>query len=126
MSGYKYILRDIKLSKLTDTPMSDKATKFIEFWDDLWCDMKVNVDVNKGEIRCWKDDFDYHYFRQDDKKGHLWCNYYKVWLFFETELGLEHVEIQEFIQTMVVKTLNCEVNTPIITISCMPNSWIRP
>ena len=108
-----HILRDIKLSKLTDTPMSDEASKLVKFWDELWCDMKVHIDANKGEIKCWKDGYKYYYFAQDDKNGSLWCDYYKVWLFFEEELGLDYSEIQGLIQYMVDKTLNCGVNTPL-------------
>ena len=106
------ILREIKLSKFTETPMSDEATMLVNFWDELWCDMKIKIDPIKGEIRCWKDDHDCYYFRQDDKNDRLWCNYNKVWSFFDIQLGLTYSGIQELIQTMVDKTLNCEVNTP--------------
>ena len=116
MANRKYkmvhILRDIKLSKLTGTPMSTQASKFVKFWDELWADMKVQIDTEKGEIRCWKDDCDYYYFIQDDKNDNLWCNYTKVWSFFQNDLDLNYVETQDIIQTVVVKTLNCEVNTP--------------
>ena len=107
-----HILRDIKLSKLTDTPMSDDASKLIKFWNNIWLDMKVSVDVDKGEIKCWKDGYDYYYFIQVDKNDDLWCNYDKVWLFFIDDLGLEYDETQELVQYMVDKTLNCRVNTP--------------
>ena len=107
-----YILRDIKLSKLMGTPLSYEASKFIKFWDGLWTDMKVVVDVNKGEIKCWKDGYDYYYFCQKDKNYHLWCDHYEVWSFFSEELELDYTEIHELIQYMVGETLNCEVNTP--------------
>ena len=109
---YKYILRDIKLSKLTGTPLSGEASRFIEFWDDLWADMKVKIDPIKGEIRCWKDDYDYYYFQQDDKNDNLWCDRYRVWSFFRDDFDLKYTETQELIQYMVDKTLNCEVSTP--------------
>ena len=108
----KYILRDIKLSKLTGTPVSDGVTKLIEFWNDLWCDMKVSIDAGKGEIKCWKDDYDYYYFHQDDKNDNLWCDFEKVWSFTQYDLELTYTETQELIQYMVDKTLNCEVSTP--------------
>ena len=107
-----HILRDIKLSKITDTPLSEKASKIINFWDGLWTDMKVIVDADKGEIKCWKNDYDYYYFHQDDKNSHLWCNHYRVWSFFRNELGIKYAEVQELIQYMVGETLNCGVNTP--------------
>ena len=111
-----HILREIKLSKLTDTPMSEQATMLVKFWDELWADMKVKIDPPKGEIKCWKDDYDYYYFQQDNKNDSLWCNYAKVWSFFSEELELDYTEIQELIQTMVDKTLNCKVNTPRTTL----------
>ena len=107
-----HILRDIKLSKLTEIPMSTKASRFVKFWDELWTGMKVKIDPIKGEIKCWKDDHDCYYFRQDDKNDRLWCNYNKVWSFFDRKLGLDYTDIQELIHYMVDKTLNCEVNTP--------------
>ena len=113
---YKYILRDIKLSKLTEIPMSTEASKLVKFWGELWADMKVQIDTEKGEIKCWKDDYDYYYFRQDGKNENLWCDRYRVWSFFRCDLGLEYAETQELIQFMVDKTLNCEVSTPVFFI----------
>ena len=107
-----YILREIKLSNLTDTPLSTKASKLVEFWDELWRDMEVKVDPYKGEIRCWKDDYNYCYFLQSNKNDKLWCDYNNVWMFFGYDLKLNYDEIQELIKHMVGKTLNCEVNTP--------------
>ena len=107
-----HILRDIKLSKLTGTPMSEEASKFVKFWDDLWADMKVKIDPSKGEIKCWKDGYDYYYFYQDDKNDNLWCDRYRVWPFFQYDLYLNYTETQELIQYMVDETLNCEANTP--------------
>ena len=111
--NYKYILRDIKLSKLTGTPLSGEASRLIKFWDELWVGMVVKIEPNKEKIECWKDDHSYYYFVQDDKNGFLWCNYFKVWLFFEAELGLGYSEIQELIQYMVGKTISSEINKPI-------------
>ena len=107
-----HILREIKLSNLTDTPMSEEATKLVEFWDELWTDMKVKVDPSKGEIRCWKDDYKYYYFRQDDRNDCLWCDTEKIWSFFRLELGLNYSDTQELVHQMVGETLNCKVNTP--------------
>ena len=107
-----HILRDIKLSKLTDTPMGTKASKLVKFWDELWCDMKVKIDLKKGEIRCWKNDYDYYYFFQDDTDNYFWCDFEKVWTFFREDLGFKHGDTQELIQYMANETLNCMVNTP--------------
>ena len=112
-----HILREIKLSKLTDTSMSSEASKFIKFWNNLWCDMKVIDDINKGEIKCWKDGYDYYYFRQDGKHSYLWCDCDKVWTFFRDDLCLNQIEIKEFIQQIMVETLNCVVNTPMCNLS---------
>ena len=107
-----YLLRDIKLSKLTDTPMSEEASRLVKFWDELWTDMKVKIDPTKGEIKCWKEGYDYYYFFQNDRNDYLWCDNKKIWSFFVGKLGFDYTEIQELIQYMVSKTLNCEVNTP--------------
>ena len=109
---YKYILREIKLSKLTGMLMSTEATMFIKFWDELWVDMEVKIDPIKGKIECWKDDHSHYYFVQDDKNDFMWCHYTKVWLFFEKELRLDYYEIQEFIQHMVSEISNQVVNAP--------------
>ena len=110
--NYEYILREIKLSKLTDTPMGDEATMLVKFWDELWADMKIKIDPIEGEIRCWKDDHDYYYFFQDENHNYLWCDYDKVWSFFGRDLGLNYDDTQELVQRMVGETLNCKVNTP--------------
>ena len=107
-----HILREIKLSNLTDTPMSEEATKLVEFWDELWTDMKVKVDPPKGEVRCWKDGYEYYYFYQDGRNDCLWCDTEKIWSFFRLELGLNYDGTQELIHQMVDETLNCKVNTP--------------
>ena len=106
-----HILRDIRLSKLTGKPMGDKASKLNKFWDDLWCDMRVYVDVIKGEIKCWKDSHNYYYFHQDGKNTRLWCNYDEVWSFFDKKLCLSYNETQELIQIMLTLTLSYKVNT---------------
>ena len=109
-----YLLRDIKLSKLTGIPMSGDVAKLYKFWEDLWCDMKVIINTEKGEIRCWKDDYNYCYFLQSNKNDNLWCDYNNVWVFFGYDLKLNYDEIQELIQHMVDETLNYEVNTPLL------------
>ena len=112
-----HILREIKLSNLTDTPMSTKATKLVEFWGELWSGMKVKIDPKKGEIRCWRDDYDYYYFYQEDRNDYLWCDTEKIWSFFRRDLGLNYDGTQELIHQMVDETLNYIVNTPISSIS---------
>ena len=107
-----HILREIKLSKLTGITMSMEASKLVEFCDALWTDMKVTIDTNKGEIRCWKDGYKYNYFYQNNKGTSLWCDYDKVWSFFKVDLKLNHDETQELIQHIVAMALNCKVNTP--------------
>ena len=107
----EHILRDIKLSKLTDTPLVGDADKLVKFWNELWTDMKVVIDPKKGEIKCWKDGYDCYYFSQNKKHGYFWCDNYKVWSFFEGELRLEYSETQKLIQYMVCETLNYNIGT---------------
>lgn len=107
-----YLLREIKLSKLANIPLNDDTSKLVKFWNDLWIDMKVRVDPTKCEIKCWKDEYDQYYFRQDDKDDYLWCDYDEVWSFFRHDLGLNYNETQRLIQYMVDETLNYMINTP--------------
>ena len=107
-----HILREIKLSKLTDTPMSMKASKLDKFWNEFWGGMKIMVNSTKGEIRCWKDGYDYYYFIQREKNDYLWCDPVKIWSFFRYDLGLNCKEARELIYQMVGEALNYEVNTP--------------
>ena len=109
---YKYILRDIKLYKLTEIPMSTKASRFVKFWDELWTGMKVKIDPTKGEIKCWKDDYDQYYFIQNDKNDYLWCDYHKVGSFFVDVLYFNYDDTLKLIQLMVGDTLNYVINTP--------------
>ena len=107
-----HILREIKLSKFTDTPLSNDASKLINFWVDLWIDMKIYIDADKGEIKCWKDGYNYYYFQQDDKNDNLWCNHYKVWSFFREELVLSYDDAKDLIHSMMNEIIMCKVNTP--------------
>ena len=118
------ILREIKLSKVTDTPLSDDASKLVEFWDELWIDMKIYINTDKGEIKCWKDGYNYYYFRQDDENDKFWCNHNKIWVFLQEEMNFNHNEIIELIQYMVIETLNHKVNhkvhtPPLFVVGCM-------
>ena len=114
------ILRDIKLSKLTNIPPVGNASKLDKFWDRLWADMKVLIDPNEGEIKCWKDGYDYYYFSQINGKDRLWCNYDKVWSFFIYDLNLNFTETEELIQYMVHGTINCKVTSPPNIIRVIP------
>ena len=107
-----YILREIKLSNITGVPLSDDVTKLVEFWDGLWVDMKVVIDAEKGEIKCWKENYNYYYFYQKNKKATMWCNHRRVWSFFINELKLNHTDTQEVTQYMLGETLKSEVSTP--------------
>lgn len=115
-----YLIREIKISKFTKTPLSDEASKFIKFWGRLCNDMKIHVDNNKGEIRCCKDGYGY-YFLQDGKNDYFWCDSKNVWSFFEEELDINYKETQELIQYMVNKTLNLVINTPDIKFATLPH-----
>ena len=108
-----YILRDIKLSKITGNPPTGNAAELVKFWDELWSDMIVLIDTKKGKIECWKNDYTYYYFVQDDMDSNLICSYLKVWTFFEDNLGLRYNEIQKLIQHMVDETINNMANIPL-------------
>ena len=128
-----HIIRDIKLSKLTGISLNGEASKFIRFWNKIWCDMKIHVDADKGEIKCWKEGYDYYYFRQDNKNDNLWCDFEKVWSLLQYDSKFTYTETQELIQYMVNETLNYVVNTPrlsykeinqkvYVTLNCVVNT----
>ena len=108
----EHILRDIKLTEITGDSLTCDAAKLVKFWDELWSDMKVYIDPSEGEIKCWKDGYNYYYFYQNDENDNLWCNYSKVWSFFSNELGLDYVNTVAIIQHMMGKTLNNKLATP--------------
>ena len=41
------------------------------------------------------------YFEQDEKTGRLWCQYYRVWSFFETNYSSKCSDIQLIIKSLM-------------------------
>lgn len=107
------IIRDIKISKISNIPLNEESSKFVKFWDELWFDMKIEVYPQNGLIRCWKEGYNYYYFAQNSKyDDYLRCDYSKVWSFFKLELGFSYVETREFIHIMMREKIKCEICPP--------------
>jgi hypothetical protein len=94
----------------------EKAEKIIKFFDELFKDLKENTSEkfpnsvffytlnDDGSKKVWME--------HDSKYGNLWCLWNGFWSFFENEIGLDHIEIQSLVKTMVEQHLNREVGTP--------------
>ena len=51
-------------------------------------------------------------FYQNLKNEKFWCNYYKYWSFFESQLGLTYLEVQSITKLLVEEALKREVAPP--------------
>ena len=111
--SYKYLVREIKLNKLTNIPLNGDALLFSEFWNDLWDNMKIRINDADGRIECWKDGYEYYYLHHSNEKTIFWCDYDKVWSFFQKELKLSYPEIQKFIHMVISDKLGRVVSSPL-------------
>jgi len=87
--------------------------EFYDFLTELWKDMvfSVNNDHNGQDIIILHKGKDF-YMEQNLKNGHLRCDWYRVWSFFQSTKGMEYTETQVFIQSMMEEHLKCKALTP--------------
>lgn len=102
------IIRDIKLAKTLGTEPSENAKKVINFFDELFNDMRVHVDYEFGRITCWKDNYKY-YFIQKNSNYSLKCGT-EVWKFFTQELYMNFSDTRTTIEYMLSDRLKIKVN----------------
>jgi hypothetical protein len=105
----------------------EKAEKIIKFFDELFKDLKETTSEkypdsvffytlnDDGSEKVWME--------QDSKNKFLWCRWDGFWPFFENEIGLNYIEIQSLMKTMVEQHLNFEVRTPILSRSAGRHGW---
>ena len=63
------------------------------------------------------------YFEQDEKNGTLWCQYNRVWSFFEIEYGGNYVDIQSIIRNLMKRHYNLRGLTPSWLICHASGRW---
>ena len=62
-------------------------------------------------------------FEQDEKNGTLWCQYNRVWSFFEIEYGGNYVDIQSIIRNLMKRHYNLRGLTPSWLICHASGRW---
>ena len=78
--------------------------------------MERRVHPDYPHITLWYKE-DGWYFEQDEKTGCLWCQYERVWSFFEIEYGGNYVDIQLIIKSLMERHYKLRGLTPTIRIS---------
>ncbi len=102
-------LRDIKL----DLIMGNQ-NPIIELFHEITSEIEIiNCNVyNKDGLEFIYHKDDQWIFYQDCKNEKFWCNFTTYWSFFESKLGLEHLEIQSITKYLVEEALKREVVSP--------------
>ena len=62
--------------------------------------------------------FEYH-----KKTKIFWCHYRKIWLFLETEFGLNYQDTSKLIKRMVEEHLNLGDITPVVSVLVVMERW---
>ena len=111
-------LRDIKIDLLTGNknPIIDLFNQITEGIQIICCDVYEKHGQEFIYFANAKTAEQYHkdgewIFYQDCKNEKFWCNYRKYWSFFESNFGLNYVEIQSITKVLVEKALKREVGT---------------
>lgn len=81
-----------------------------DFLTGLWDGMEVMVDSQTNQIILHKGGVRFKY--QDLKNRDMWCNYIHVWSFFQKDMTMELIDIQDFIRSEVEEHLKSKVGTP--------------
>ncbi len=107
-------IRDIKIDLLTGN-----KNPIVDLFNEITKDtMIIKCDVyHKHGL-----EFIYHkdgewIFYQHCQNGEFWCNYTRYWSLFESNLKLEHGEIQAITKYLVEEALKREVDTPLVVSS---------
>ena len=79
---------------------------------DLMEGMERKVDPDNPHLTLWYKNNDW-YFEQDEKNSYLYCQYGRVWSFFETNYTLKYAEIQVIIKSLMERHYKLRGLTPI-------------
>ena len=78
---------------------------------DLMEGMERRVHPDEPHKTLWYKENDW-YFEQDEKNGNLWCQYGRVWSFFETNYSSNYAETQSIIRNLMERHYNLRGLTP--------------
>ena len=109
---YRQYSDHIKLCTYLGKEPRGEFKDFYGFLTELWRDMEISVVDNYKVQSIILHKGDMFYMEQDFKNGWLWCDWDRVWSFFESKKGMEVSDTQDFIQSMVEEHLKCRVLTP--------------
>ena len=106
----------IKLCQYLGKEPQGEFKEFYDFVTGLWKDMAFSVindhnEQSNGHTIILHKGTDF-YMEQDFKNGWLWCDWDRVWSFFESKKGMVLPETQEFIRGVVEEHLKCKALTP--------------
>ena len=111
-------LRDIKIDLLmgNQNPIIDLFNQITDGIQIICCDVYENHGMEFIYFANAKTAEQYHkdgewIFYQDCKNEKFWCNYRKYWSLFESNFGLNYVEIQSITKVLVEEALKREVGT---------------
>ena len=112
-------LRDIKIDLLmgNQNPIIELFNQITDGIQIICCDVYENHGMEFIYFSNAKTAEQYHkdgewIFYQDCKNEKFWCNYRKYWSLFESNFGLNYVEIQSITKVLVEDALKREVGTP--------------
>ena len=115
-------LRDIKIDILTGNknPIVDLFNEITKDTMIIKCDVYHKHGLEFIYFANAKTAEQYHkdgewIFYQDCKNEKFWCNYTRYWSLFESNFGLDYVEIQSITKYLVEEALKREVGTPVGT-----------
>ena len=78
---------------------------------DLTEGMKKKVHPDYPHRTIWYKE-DGWYFEQDEKNGDLWCQYDRVWSFFETNYSPKYTDVQSIIKNLMERHYKLNGLTP--------------
>ena len=116
---YMKELRDIKIDLLmgNQNPIIDLFNQITEGIQIICCDVYEKHGQEFIYFANAKTAEQYHkdgewIFYQDCKNEKFWCNCTRYWSLFESNFGLDYVEIQSITKVLVEEALKREVGTP--------------
>ena len=80
--------------------------------------MERKVHPDESHIVLWYKE-DGWYFEQDEKNGTLWCQYDRVWSFFETNYSPNYTEIQVIIKDLMERHYKLRGLTPRVSVTAL-------
>ena len=109
----KSIIREIKLSKLLNEPLSGDALIINDFFNDLLDGIKmVSLDKYPNSIFFTKSDSVY-YMRYNGKTNKLHCSYIKIWEFFKSNMIHDNDIISYLVKEIIEDRFKLDIGHPV-------------